>query len=54
VLGVELLAAVEREGALHADDVLDRRTRLGLVPAWREVAAPAVGDVIAAAEPTGV
>ncbi|MFZ0042336.1 MAG: glycerol-3-phosphate dehydrogenase C-terminal domain-containing protein, partial [Solirubrobacteraceae bacterium] len=38
VLGVELLAAVQREGALNVDDVLDRRTRLGLVPAWRQAA----------------
>jgi glycerol-3-phosphate dehydrogenase len=38
VLGVELLAAVQREGALNLDDVLDRRTRLGLVPAWRQAA----------------
>ncbi len=38
VLGVELLAAVQREGALSAADVLDRRTRLGLVPEWREAA----------------
>jgi glycerol-3-phosphate dehydrogenase len=35
VLGVELLAAVEREGALTLEDVLDRRTRLGFVPSWR-------------------
>jgi glycerol-3-phosphate dehydrogenase len=35
VLGVEWLAAVEREGALTLDDVVDRRCRLGLVPAWR-------------------
>lgn len=42
VLGVELLAAVLREGALTPEDVLDRRTRLGLVPAWREAAAPAL------------
>lgn len=38
VLGVELLAARDREGALTLDDVLERRTRLGLVPAWREAA----------------
>ncbi len=41
-LGVEVLAAVQREGALTVDDVLDRRTRLGLVPAWREAAQEAV------------
>jgi glycerol-3-phosphate dehydrogenase len=35
VLGVELLAACEREGALTSEDVLDIRTRAGLVPAWR-------------------
>lgn len=52
VLGVELIAAVEREGALNADDVLDRRTRLGLVPAWRELARPVVEDVVAAAAAT--
>jgi len=42
VLGVELIAAFEREGAMTAEDVLDRRTRLGLVPAWRTAAQPAV------------
>jgi len=47
VLGVELLAAVEREGALTADDVLERRTRLGLVPAWCKAARPAVEQIIA-------
>jgi glycerol-3-phosphate dehydrogenase len=45
-LGVELLAATQREGALGADDVLDRRTRLGLVPAWREAAAPALEQLL--------
>ncbi len=39
VLGVELLAAVQREGALTAGDVLDIRTRAGLVPAWRDAVA---------------
>jgi glycerol-3-phosphate dehydrogenase len=38
VLGVEFEAAVQREGALCADDILDRRTRLGLVPARRAAA----------------
>jgi glycerol-3-phosphate dehydrogenase len=46
VLGVELLAAVQREGAITAEDVLDRRTRLGLVPAWREAASPAVESLL--------
>jgi len=39
VLPVEWLAAIEREGALCAEDVLDRRTRAGLVPEWRAEAA---------------
>jgi glycerol-3-phosphate dehydrogenase len=46
VLGVELVAAVQRECALTAEDVLDRRTRLGLVPAWRAAAEPAVARLV--------
>jgi glycerol-3-phosphate dehydrogenase len=42
VLGVEVLHAARAEGALDADDVLDRRTRIGLVPADRQRARPAV------------
>ncbi len=45
-LGVEVLAAVQREGALIADDVLDRRTRLGLVPVRRAAAAPIVEQLL--------
>jgi glycerol-3-phosphate dehydrogenase len=45
-LRIELLAAVEREGALTVDDVLDRRTRLGLVPEWREATRPAAEAVL--------
>jgi glycerol-3-phosphate dehydrogenase len=41
VLGVELDFAARSELALTADDLLDRRTRLGLVPAERSAAAPA-------------
>jgi glycerol-3-phosphate dehydrogenase len=48
VLGVEVLHAVRSEGALDADDVLDRRTRIGLVAADRERARPAVAALIAA------
>jgi len=40
------VAAIEREGALSVDDVLDRRLRLGLVPAWYEAARPAVESLI--------
>ncbi|MFJ9756872.1 glycerol-3-phosphate dehydrogenase/oxidase [Streptomyces sp. NPDC101149] len=36
----ELLWAVRHEGALDAADLLDRRTRIGLVPADRAVALP--------------
>ena len=46
VLGVELRWAVEREGALTASDVLDGRTRLGLVPAWRAAALPALERLV--------
>jgi len=49
VLGVEVLAAVRWEGATTVDDVLDRRTRLGLVPAWRDRAETAVREIVVAA-----
>ena len=35
VTGAELLWAVRHEGALDDDDLLDRRTRIGLRPADR-------------------
>jgi glycerol-3-phosphate dehydrogenase len=37
----ELLFGVTHEGAADVDDLLDRRTRVGLVPADRELAVPA-------------
>jgi glycerol-3-phosphate dehydrogenase len=40
VIGAELAWAVRHEGALDASDLLDRRTRIGLVPADRERALP--------------
>jgi glycerol-3-phosphate dehydrogenase len=46
VLAVEWLAAVQREGALTLDDVLDRRCRLGLVPAWRAEAEEAAAHLL--------
>ncbi|GAB1693663.1 glycerol-3-phosphate dehydrogenase/oxidase [Krasilnikovia sp. M28-CT-15] len=49
VTGAELLWAVRREGALDADDVLDRRTRIGLVPADRARALPAARAAFAQA-----
>ena len=41
----ELAWAITHEGALGPDDVLDRRTRIGLVPADREAAAPVVSGL---------
>jgi glycerol-3-phosphate dehydrogenase len=48
VLRVEVLHAVAAEGALDAGDVLDRRTRIGLVTADRERAMPTVEALVAA------
>jgi glycerol-3-phosphate dehydrogenase len=54
----ELLWGVAREGALDVEDLLDRRTRVGLVPADRPLAVPAaaqaldlLGPVVSAARP---
>jgi glycerol-3-phosphate dehydrogenase len=41
VLRAELAWAVRHEGALDVDDLLDRRTRIGLVPAYRTACLPA-------------
>ena len=48
VLLVEVLHAMRAEGALDAADVLDRRTRIGLVPADRARAAGPVEELLAA------
>jgi glycerol-3-phosphate dehydrogenase len=37
----ELVFGITHEGATTVDDLLDRRTRIGLVPADRELARPA-------------
>ena len=42
----ELVWAVRHEGALDADDLLDRRTRIGLVPADRAAALPTAQSVL--------
>jgi glycerol-3-phosphate dehydrogenase len=47
VLGVELLWGVHAEGALTAEDLLERRTRLSLVDAWHEAARPAAEAALA-------
>jgi glycerol-3-phosphate dehydrogenase len=41
VIRAELVWGVRHEGALDESDLLDRRTRIGLVPADRERALPA-------------
>ncbi len=46
VTGAELLFALRHEGALDADDLLDRRTRIGLVPADRRAALPAAEALV--------
>jgi glycerol-3-phosphate dehydrogenase len=45
-LGAEVLWAAAAEGALDADDVLDGRLRLDLVPAWRAAAEALVADLV--------
>jgi glycerol-3-phosphate dehydrogenase len=45
----ELLWGVTHEGALDVDDLLDRRTRIGLVPADRALAEPAAREALALA-----
>lgn len=47
VTRAELAFAVSHEGALDADDLLDRRTRIGLVPADRERALAAATEALA-------
>jgi len=51
VTGAELLWAVRHEGALDVDDLLDRRTRIGLRPVDRTRALAAARGVFARQEP---
>ncbi len=46
VLECELHWALRAEGALTVEDLLERRTRLSLVDAWAEAAAPVVASVL--------
>jgi glycerol-3-phosphate dehydrogenase len=46
VCGAELLWAVRHELALTVDDLVDRRVRAGLVPAWREAAVDAAERLV--------
>jgi glycerol-3-phosphate dehydrogenase len=48
-IAAELAHGVAHEGALTVDDLLERRTRIGLVPADREAALPAAEALLAAA-----
>lgn len=41
----ELVWAISHEGAVDADDVLDRRTRIGLIPEDRAAAVPVVASL---------
>ncbi|AXB45433.1 glycerol-3-phosphate dehydrogenase/oxidase [Amycolatopsis albispora] len=46
ITGAEVVWAVRHEGALDVDDVLERRTRLGLVPADAAAARERVADLV--------
>jgi glycerol-3-phosphate dehydrogenase len=48
VIEAELVWALRHEGALNVDDLLDRRTRIGLVPADRAAALPRAEALFAA------
>ncbi len=48
VLGAELVWGVVAEGARTVEDLLARRTRLSLVPAWAAAARPAAEQALAA------
>ena len=49
VLGVELLFGLRHEGALGLDDLLDRRTRVGLIPEQRRAVEAAAASLLEAA-----
>ncbi|MFE2633181.1 glycerol-3-phosphate dehydrogenase C-terminal domain-containing protein, partial [Streptomyces sp. NPDC059374] len=53
VTAAELLWAVRHEGALDESDLLDRRTRVGLVPADRTAALDAVRAALGEEAPAG-
>jgi glycerol-3-phosphate dehydrogenase len=45
----ELIFGVTHEGAVDVDDLLDRRTRIGLIPADKELARPVAERALALA-----
>ncbi|MFF4091213.1 glycerol-3-phosphate dehydrogenase/oxidase [Streptomyces nigra] len=53
VTAAELLWAVHHEGALDASDLLDRRTRIGLIPADHTAAMDAVREALGEETPAG-
>ena len=46
ITGAEVVWAVRHEGAMDAEDVLHRRTRLGLIPSRAEAARPTVTPLV--------
>jgi glycerol-3-phosphate dehydrogenase len=46
VLRCEAQWAIRAEGAITVEDVLDRRLRVDLVPAWRDAARPYVEELL--------
>jgi glycerol-3-phosphate dehydrogenase len=46
ITAAEVVWAVRNEGALDVADVLERRTRLALIPADAEAAAPRVAELV--------
>ncbi|MET7614935.1 glycerol-3-phosphate dehydrogenase/oxidase [Streptomyces seoulensis] len=54
VTRAELLWAARHEGALDPSDLLDRRTRIGLVPEDRAEALPVAAEILSRATPSGV
>ncbi|MGW2212155.1 glycerol-3-phosphate dehydrogenase/oxidase [Streptomyces sp. NPDC001781] len=54
VTRAELLWAARHEGALDPSDLLDRRTRIGLVPEDRDAALAVAAEILARATPSGV
>ncbi|MFD4789487.1 glycerol-3-phosphate dehydrogenase/oxidase [Streptomyces sp. NPDC058459] len=54
VTRAELLWAARHEGALDPSDLLDRRTRIGLVPEDRAEALVVAAEILARATPSGV
>ncbi|MFD4726770.1 glycerol-3-phosphate dehydrogenase/oxidase [Streptomyces seoulensis] len=54
VTRAELLWAARHEGALDPSDLLDRRTRIGLVPEDRAEALPVAAEILSRATPSDV